>query len=116
MRGLKGRSRQSVPLNEREISRTKNGTAGPGLEQENGSGRGSNFSAQEWELLTDHRETKTLGGKSMTQVRDTQNETKTTKKLMLLWLHQQAAGNKTRREKNSKLKTDFEVQIKKSSQ
>jgi hypothetical protein len=39
------------------------------------------LSAQEWDPLTDHRETKTLGGKSMTQVRDTQNETKTTKKI-----------------------------------
>jgi hypothetical protein len=72
-------------------------------EQENDSGWGSNFSAQEWERLTDHRETKTLGGKSKTQARDTENETKTTqKKLLLLWLHGQAVGNKTRRERNSK--------------
>jgi hypothetical protein len=39
------------------------------------------LSAQEWDPLTDHRETKTLGGKSMTQVRDTQNETKNNKKI-----------------------------------
>jgi hypothetical protein len=97
-----------VPLSEREISRTRMeqpdlascdlcARAGEWL------GRRSNFSVQEWEPLTDHRETKTLGGKSKTQARDTENETKTTqKKLLLLWLHEQAVRNKTRRERNSK--------------
>jgi hypothetical protein len=89
MRGLKGRSRRSVPLSEREISRTRMeqpdlascdlcARAGEWL------GRRSNFSVQEWEPLTDHRETKTLGGKSKTQARDTENETKTTQKKLLL--------------------------------
>jgi hypothetical protein len=69
-------------------------------EQENGPGWGSNFSAQEWEPLTDHRETKTLGGKSKTQARNTENETNK-KKLLLLWLHEQAVGNKIRRERET---------------